>query len=67
MQGLGIDAGTLLQAMKELRLDLTSKIIDSEDLMYKKNKKQTEAFEENLLDLKQKITGFQDKFKNLKQ
>jgi hypothetical protein len=53
--------------MKELRLDLTSKIIDSEDLMYKKNKKQTEAFEDNLLDLKQKITGFQDKFNNLKQ
>jgi hypothetical protein len=51
--------------MKELRLDLTSKIIDSEDLMYKRNRAQTEAFEDNLQDLQSKIQGFQDKFKNI--
>jgi ankyrin repeat protein len=44
---------------------LTSKIIDSEDVMYKRNRAQTEAFEDNLQDLQSKIQGFQDKFNSI--
>ncbi len=53
--------------MKELRLDLSSKIIDSEDAMLKKFKTQTDTLEDSLQELKQKINGFQDQFKNIKQ
>ena len=52
--------------MKELRLDLSSKIIDSEDAMLKKFKTQTDTLEDSLQELKQKINGFQDQFKNIK-
>ena len=52
--------------MKELRIDLSSKIIDSEDAMLKKFKTQTDTLEDSLQELKQKINGFQDQFKNIK-
>jgi hypothetical protein len=38
--------------MKELRIDLSSKIIDSEDAMLKKFKTQTDTLEDSLQELK---------------